>query len=276
MQQLIYFIKTFRFFLLFLVLEILALYFTFQYHSYHKSKFVNSANVITGGFYNKLNNINEYFHLKTENQLLIEENTRLKNLLEKTVIDYNPNTFIVVDTIEYAQKYEYTTAKIVNNNYTKRNNYLTINKGSSNGLTSEMGVINGRGIIGVIKNVSPNYATILSILNSSSKINVRLKNSNHFGTMVWDGKNYNVTQLNDIPRQAVIKQGDTIVTGGKSLLFPEGIYVGVIKDFTIKNNQYNQINIALFNDMSAIGHVQIVKTLEKEEQLNLEIQTTNE
>ena len=276
MQQLIYFIKTFRFFLLFLVLEILALYFTFQYHSYHKSKFVNSANVITGGFYNKLNNINEYFHLKTENQLLIEENTRLKNLLEKTVIDYNPNTFIVVDTIEYAQKYEYTTAKIVNNNYTKRNNYLTINKGSSNGLTSEMGVINGRGIIGVIKNVSPNYATILSILNSSSKINVRLKNSNHFGTMVWDGKNYNVTQLNDIPRQAVIKQGDTIVTGGKSLLFPEGIYVGVIKDFTIKNNQYNQINIALFNDMSAIGHVQIVKTLEKEEQFNLEIQTTNE
>lgn len=276
MQQLIYFIKTFRFFLLFLVLEIFALYFTIQYHSYHKSKFVNSANVVTGGFYNKLNSINEYFHLKTENQLLIEENTRLKNLLEKTVIDYSPNTFIVVDTIEYAQKYEYTTAKIVNNNYTKRNNYLTINKGSSNGLTSEMGVINGRGIIGVIKNVSPNYATILSILNSSSKINVRLKNSNHFGTMVWDGKNYNVTQLNDIPRQALIKQGDTIVTGGKSLLFPEGIYVGIIKDFTIKNNQYNIINIALFNDMSAIGHVQIVKTLEKEEQLNLEQQTTNE
>lgn len=276
MQQLIYFIKTFRFFLLFLVLEIFALYFTIQYHSYHKSKFVNSANVLTGGFYNKLNNINEYFHLKTENQLLIEENTRLKNLLEKTVIDYDPNTFIVIDTIEYAQKYEYTTAKIVNNNYTKRNNYLTINKGSNNGLTSEMGVINGRGIIGVIKNVSPNYATILSILNSSSKINVRLKNSNHFGTMVWDGKNYNVTQLNDIPRQAVIKQGDTLVTGGKSLLFPEGIYIGVIKDFTIKNNQYNQINIALFNDMSAIGHVQIVKTLEKEEQLNLEKQTTNE
>ena len=128
-----------------------------------------------------------------------------------------------------------------------------------------MGVINGRGIIEVIKNVSPQYATILSILNSSSKINVRLKNSNHFGTMVWDGKNYNVTQITDIPRQAVIKVGDTIITGGKSLLFPEGISVGVIKDFTIKNNQYHQINIALFNDMSAIGHVQIVKTLEKED-----------
>ena len=94
--------------------------------------------------------------------------------------------------------------------------------------------------------------------------------------MVWDGKNYNATQITDIPRQAVIKVGDTIITGGKSLLFPEGIYVGVIKDFTVKNNQYHQINIALFNDMSAIGHVQIVKTLEKDEQLNLEQKTINE
>jgi rod shape-determining protein MreC len=275
MQQLLYFIKKFRFFLLFLILQIVAFYFTIQYHSYQKSKFVNSANAVTGGFYTKINTINEYFHLKTDNQLLIEENIRLKNLLAKRVLDNSIVSTTIVDTM-YTQKYEYTSAKVVNNNYTKLNNFLTINKGSNHGILPELGVINGRGIIGVIKNTSANYATILSILNSSSKINVRLKNSNHFGTLVWNGKDYNTTQITDIPRQALIKEGDTIITGGKSLLFPEGVLVGVIKDFTIQNNQYTQINIALFNDMSALGHVQVVKNLEKIEQLKLEQITVNE
>ena len=275
MQQLIYFIKKFRFFLLFLLLEIFAFYFTIQHHSYHKSKFVNSANLISGSFYNKINNITEYLHLKTENQLLIEENTALKNLLEKRVIDFNPVTYMVTDSLLYDQKYEYTTAKIINNNYTKRNNYLTINKGSDNGLDTEMGIINGRGIIGVIKKTSSKYATVLSILNSKSKINVRLKNSTHFGTMIWNGLDYNTTQITDIPRQAVINKGDTIITGGKSSLFPEGIPVGIIKDYDIKNNQYTKINVVLFNDMSALEHVQVVKNLQKTEQLSLE-QTTIE
>lgn len=275
MQQLFYFIKKFRFFLLFLILEIVAFYFTVQYHSYHKSKFVNSANAITGGVFTKINNINEYFHLKTDNQILIEENTRLKNQLEQKLKIVDTISIAIIDTI-FDQKYRYTDAKIINNNFTKRNNYLTINKGSNEGLTTEMGVINGRGIIGVVKNISPNFATVLSILNSSSQINVRLKNSNYFGTMVWNGEHYNVTQITDIPRQAIIKQGDTIITGGKSLLFPEGILVGVIKDFKLENNQYAQINIQLFNDMSALGQVQIVKDLEKEEQQNLEQETVNE
>jgi len=276
MQQLIYFIKKFRFFLLFLLLEIFAFNFTLQYHSYHKSKFVNSANLISGGLYNKLNSITQYLHLKTENQLLIEENVHLKNLLDKKGVVPTPASIQVTDSVLYNQKYEYTTAKIINNNFTKRNNYLTINKGSKEGVETESGVINGRGIIGVIKNTSSNYATILSILNNNSKINVRLKNNTHFGTMVWDGDDYNTTQITDIPRQAIIKKGDTIITGGKSSLFPEGIPVGTIKDYDIKNNQYIQINVVLFNDMSALENVQVIKNLEKIEQRNLEQQTINE
>ena len=212
MQQLIYFIRKFRYFLLFILLEIFAFYFTIQHHSYHKSKFVNSANFVSGGLYNKVNSINEYFYLKTENQLLNEENALLKNLLEKKKIeDFKNNFSSVIDTSEYAQKYEYTIAKVINNNYTKRNNSLTLNKGSKNGLTQDLGVINSKGIIGVIKNVSSNYATVLSILNNNSKINVRLKNSNHFGTLVWNGENYNVLQITDIPRQTNLKKGDTII-----------------------------------------------------------------
>ncbi|KUO67623.1 MAG: rod shape-determining protein MreC [Lutibacter sp.] len=276
MRQIIYFIKKFRYFLLFIVLEILAFIVIVQDHSYHQSKFVNSANAITGGVYNKVNSVSAFFHLKKDNQLLSEENARLKNLLEARANKFVLDSFTVIDTSQYFQKYDYSTAKIINNNFTKRNNFLTINKGTKHGLTPDLGVINSKGIIGVIKNVSSNYASVLSILNTNSKINVRLKNSNHFGTLVWDGKDYNITQIIDIPRQAVVKTGDTIITGGKSAIFPEGIAVGVVKDFKYEQNKYQIINIVLFNDMSAIGEVQIVKNLHKDEQIILEQSVVNE
>ncbi|MDP2067850.1 MAG: rod shape-determining protein MreC [Lutibacter sp.] len=276
MRQIIYFIKKFRYFLLFIVLEILAFIVIVQDHSYHQSKFVNSANAITGGVYNKVNSVSAFFHLKKDNQLLSEENVRLKNLLEARANKFVLDSFTVIDTSQYFQKYDYSTAKIINNNFTKRNNFLTINKGAKHGLAPDLGVINSKGIIGVIKNVSSNYASVLSILNTNSKINVRLKNSNHFGTLVWDGKDYNITQIIDIPRQAVVKTGDTIITGGKSAIFPEGIAVGVVKDFNYEQNKYQIINIVLFNDMSAIGEVQIVKNLHKNEQIILEQSVVNE
>jgi len=276
MRQIIYFIEKFRYFLLFIVLEIFAFIVIIQNYSYHQSKFVNSANFITGGFYNKVNSVNEFFHLRIDNRVLSEENARLKNLLEKRENFYVIDSFTVLDTSQYFQKYEYSVAKIINNNYTKRNNFLTLNKGSKHGLKSDLGVINGKGIIGVVKNVSSNYATVLSILNNNSKINVRLKSSNHFGTLIWNGKDYNITQVIDIPRQAVVKVGDTIITGGKSAIFPEGILVGVVKDFKYEKNKYQQINVLLFNDMSSIGEVQIVKNLQKNEQITLEQSVVNE
>lgn len=276
MRQIIYFIKKFRYFLLFIVLETLAFIVIVQDRSYHQSKFVNSANAITGGVYNKANSVSAFFHLKKDNQLLSEENVRLKNLLEARENKFVLDSFTVKDTSQYFQKYDYSVAKVINNNFTKRNNFLTINKGTKHGLTPDLGVINSKGIIGVIKNVSANYANVLSILNTNSKINVRLKNSNHFGTLVWDGKDYNITQVIDIPRQALVKAGDTIITGGKSAIFPEGIAIGVVKDFKYAQNKYQIINILLFNDMSAIGEIQIVKNLHKDEQINLEQSVINE
>ena len=263
MQQIIRFIEKYRYFLLFLILEFVALFFTIQSHSYHKSKFINSANSITGGFFKRANSINEFFHLKSENLRLSEENTRLKNSLLKE--NYT------LDTVNQFQRYQYIPAKIFNNNYTKRNNYLTINKGLKNGVDTEMGVVNSKGIIGTTNSVSDNYTTVISVLNNYSLINAKLKNNNHFGTLSWDGRDYKTVQLNDIPRQAVIKIGDTIVTGGKSTIFPEGILIGTIKDF----EQNQLINITLFNDMSALGNIQVITNLHKEEIQQLE-DTNNE
>lgn len=276
MQQIISFFYKNKFFILFLLLESIALFFTIQSHTYHKSKFVNSANFVSGGIYNKINNFKEFLFLKRENLRLSEENVYLKNLLslqEKSIIQ--PDS-LVIDTLNYKQKYTYTSAKVINNSYRKNNNYLTLDKGSKSGIKTDLGVINSKGIIGITQSISTNYSTVLSILNVNSRINVKLLNSNHFGSLSWDNDNYGTVQLLDLPIQAAIYLGDTIITGGRSTIFPEGIPVGTIKDFKTKNNTYEFINITLFNDMSSIGFVEIIDNLDKQEIKSLEEKTSNE
>lgn len=276
MQQIISFLYKNKLFILFLLLEVLAVLFTIQSHSFHKSKFVNSANFISGGIYDRVNNFKEFFLLKKENQRLSEENAYLRNLLAIENKDSLSTDALVLDSLKYNQKYSYTAAKVINNNYRKNNNYLTIDRGSNSGVEPDLGVINSKGIVGITKSVSNNYATVLSILNVNSRINAKLLNSDYFGSLSWDNEDYNVVQLQDLPVQASIYVGDTIVTGGKSTIFPEGIPIGTIRDFKTLNNRYEYINIGLFNDMSSIGYVQVIKNFDKLEIQNLEEKSTNE
>jgi len=276
MQQIISFLYKNKLFILFLLLEVLAVIFTIQSHSFHKSKFVNSANFVSGGIYNRINNFKEFLLLKKENERLSEENVYLKNLMNMQDKEMAEIDQIVIDTINYSQKYRYTGAKVINNNYRNNNNYLTINKGSNSGIEPDLGVINSKGIVGITKSVSANYATVLSILNVNSRINAKLLNSDHYGSLTWDNNDYNVVQLLDIPIQAAVYVGDTIVTGGKSTIFPEGIPIGVIKEFKTLNNNYEYINISLFNDMSSIGYVEVIKNFDKLEIKTLEEKSTNE
>lgn len=263
MQQLIYFFQKFKNFLFFLLLAFIALALTFNNLNFHKSKFINSANFVTGGLYSQASSISEYWNLKSENKQLAEENTKLKNLLEQKNISYLSKDSTVLDSIKYHQKYTFTTAKIINNNYSKDFNFLTIDKGENQGINQEMAVVNSRGIIGITDNSSNGYARVQSILNKNSKINARLKNSNYFGSLGWDGVNYNIVQLSDIPRQAPLKIGDTIETGGKSTIFPEGILIGTISKINKGNTADNKVQVTLFNDMSNLGYVYVIKNLDK-------------
>jgi rod shape-determining protein MreC len=265
MQQIIYFFQKFKYFLFFLFLECIALTLTFNNLNFHKSKFVNSANSVTGIFYTTLSNSMEYLSLKSKNQSLQEENTQLKNDLEKNKLFFSTD-ISVLDTVKYHQKYTYTEAKIINNNYSKPHNFLTINRGLNEGIIKEMGVINRRGIIGITENVSNNYTRVQSILNKNSNINARLKgNTAYFGTLKWNSIDYNTVQLHDIPRQAPLKIGDTIETGGKSTIFPEGIPIGTVSKINKRNTANSKINVTLFNDMSNLENVYVVKNLHKQE-----------
>ena len=134
-----------------------------------------------------------------------------------------------------------------------------------------MGVINSLGIVGVVENTSANYATVLSILNTESPINAKIKKSNHIGSLIWNGKSTGYVQLVDVPRLASVRKGDTIVTGAQSTIFPENINIGTIERiYTDEETHYYKIEVKLFNDMTNLGHVYIIKSKNREELINLE------
>jgi rod shape-determining protein MreC len=247
------------------MLEFVAISLTIQNHSFHKSKFINSSNSISGFFYNKFNIIESYRNLRSENKLLLKENTKLINLLNKSKKSIILKPKMIIDSIRYNQKYKYTEAIVINNQFLKSTNFLTINKGQRDSVFQDNGVINSKGIIGIVTKTSNKYAKVMSILNENSRINARLKKNSHFGTITWNGKDYKLVQLEDIPIQANIKLLDTIITDGKSSIFPEGIPIGVVSNIKTKNNRLIQIDIKLFNDMSAIKYVKVINNLDKEE-----------
>jgi len=271
MQQILFFLIRNKNFLLSVFLFFISFTLTIQSHSFHKNKFINSANFFSGRVYSIKNNITSYFNLRDENNLLLEENARLRIQLGSYIeLSSTKN----IDTTETLSRFQYVTAKVINNSYSKSKNTLTINKGTQMDIAIDMGVISSKGLIGIIKNTSANYATVQSILNINSQINTKLKNSNHFGSLVWNTENPNRVQLIDIPRFATFKVGDTIITGGKSTIFPEGILVGIINDYLLNEDENSYtLNIKLFNDMTSLNHVYIIKNKDAEEIKYLEKET---
>lgn len=269
MQQIVNFIIRNKTFLLFLLLFSLGIFFTIQSHSYHKSKFVNSANFLTGGVYNSVNNISEYFSLKSQNKILTEENNRLKSILYNS--SFKGDTSFI-DSTKFFGLYKFTPANIIKNSYSLQNNILTLNRGKNDSIKQDFGVISSKGIIGIIDKTSTNYATVISVLNTASQISAQLKRSNHYGSLKWDGASHEFVQLVDIPKiaESYLNIGDTIVTSGRSSIFPKGILIGSIQDFQLDDAEnFYTLNVKLFNDMTNIEHVHIIENIDKPEITNL-------
>ena len=265
MQQIINFIVRYKHFLLYIFLLTISLAFTISSHTYHQSRFFNSSNYISGKIYETSHGFSSYFNLGDENKKLIDENKRLRYLL----LNYGISDSIPVDSLHRA--YTVVTGKVIKNSYAGPRNYITINKGSNDQVAPDMGVITDKGILGIVENTSGNYATVQSILNEKSRINAKIKGTDHFGSLVWDTKDFNIVQLIDIPRMAPLTIGDTVVTGGMSSIFPENIPIGTIRKFDLDNsNSLYTIEVSLFNDMTSIRYVYVVHNLDRAEIIGLD------
>jgi rod shape-determining protein MreC len=285
MQQLIDFILRKKDVVVYFILLFLSLSFIFNSNYFHKSKVILFSNSITNYTNEVFENINWYFELKKINSSLVEENLILKNQLEKFI---KKNS---IDSLENVA-FQYQNAKVISNNLSSFKNNLIINKGTKHGLKNEMGVISSTGIVGIIDRTSKNYSSVMSVLNTESKINAKVKRTSHFGTLEWNGLSNRDLLLNDIPETADIKIGDSIITGGMSLIFPEGINIGVISeimkqekfnDTIMKFNINNQVKIAniefrenylnievkLHTDMNNLNNVYVIESLNKDEFENI-------
>ena len=263
MQQIFNFVIRNKTFLLFLLLFGIALSLTIQSHTYHRSKFINSANSITGGVYGTFNSIDQYFDLKEQNSILVEENKKLREGFFNLKNVENTET----QNLGLSNKrFKIISAEVYRNSFNLPNNYLLINKGQRDSIKQDFGVITSKGIVGIIDNTSNKYSTVLSILSKKSRINAQLKSSNHIGSLTWNNKSPYLAELIDVSKFAKINVGDTILTGGKSSIFPKGIGIGTIESFEIDSGGDTYIiQVKLFNDMTTLQHVYIINNLDIDE-----------
>ncbi|MCS5551366.1 MAG: rod shape-determining protein MreC [Gammaproteobacteria bacterium] len=262
MRNLFAFLYRHHVFFVFILLEIIAMGMLIQSHYYQASRFASSSNAWSGQILEQFRNSTDYLSLKKMNHLLAEENALLKNRAQESVGQIAP--------LKKGQ-YEYISAKIIKNSYNKRNNYLTINKGSVHGIENGMGVCVNDGVIGIIRDVTQHYATIMSVLNKNTVISTRFAKSNYFGELHWDGKSHQFAQLHSIEKYVDVSIGDSLITNSFSSIFPEGISLGTINRFQRDETEnFYTIEVDLGVDFSNIDYVYVIKDMLKEERLKLE------
>lgn len=270
MRNLLGFLSRNSFFLFFLLLEGLAALLLFQNNRFQRSEFLNSSNAASGSFYQLVNNATKYLDLAEINEQLAAENADLRRQLTGSKIEIFGRNFIINDTV-YQQAYNFTEATVINNTVSKANNYITLDKGTLAGVKEGMGVIGPQGIVGIVKTVSTRFSSVMTILHSQSKISAKLKDQNYFGSLVWDGKDYQYGQLIDIPKHVNLMLGDTIVSSGFSSIFPTGINLATITNIEKpQGNNFYDITVKFINDFKKLEKVYVVKNILREEQNQLE------
>jgi rod shape-determining protein MreC len=269
-RNLIIFLRSYFNFLLFIFIEIGCLTIFLRNNSFQRSAFLNSSNFITARFYQKYNDIQYYFQLKSTNDSLVSENARLRNLLPS---DYErPDTArLAVQDTDTGRKFLYLYAKVVNSNVNTSSNYITIHRGRKQHVFPNMGVISSSGVAGIVRSVSDNYAVVMSVLNRQTSISARV-DSGYTGTVIWNpllDAAHGI--LKDIPKSARIKNGDQVFTSGFSTLFPVGISIGYVDKITEDpSSNFHTVRIRFATNFYDLQYVYVIDDLAGDEQNKLE------
>jgi len=263
MQNLIRFIRMYNFLLLFLLFQSISLILINNNNSYQNYRILKKTSEYTGFIYSTSHTVKEYFQLKESNKYLANENAKLLTIINS--IDRKTNIQ------EEEKEFNFISSQVINNTVNKRNNYITLNKGSNHGIKEGMGVVTLNGVVGIIHSVSNKFSLVMSILNKKSSISVKLNKQNNSGSLKWKGFNYRKASLESIPNHVKINSNDTISTNGYSTIFPKGINIGIINSYKSNSETgHYDIMIDLFTDFNKLSSVYIIKSIDALEQLNLE------
>jgi rod shape-determining protein MreC len=269
MQRILLFLYRIRAFLFFVLLEAMAIWLIVSNNTQQGSVFFNSANQLSGQILNTQSNVVDYFSLTAVNKALAEKNAALLAELEMYRQPADSN-FIQIDTA-MASVHQFKGAKVINNSINLSQNFLTINKGANHGIKEGMGVFNEEGVVGRVKGVTKNFASVISLLHTELLLSSKIESSEVFGSTKWDGKDAKKTKLLYVPRHVDLQVGDQVVTSGYNAIFPEGIPIGrVIEVAQGAETNYLNVTIELATDFTRVTYVYLVENLAEEELQSLD------
>ena len=261
MNNLLQFVIRYSAFILFLLLEAIALTLVVRYNTNQKGIFQHSSTVISGKLYKVADDVYQYNHLQTFVDSLASENAQLKEKvfnLERSVQRLLPADQTMDSCI--LESYHLIAAQIINNSINQRNNHFTLDKGTKDGIKEGMGVVSEQGIVGIIEEAGKEYSTAVSILHSAVQISAAIQRNGYFGSLVWKETDPAHMILEAIPGQAEIRIGDTIITSGYSFIFPKGIFIGKVEQFwTEGGSNYYTIKVRLHEDNARMNRVYVVE-----------------
>lgn len=256
--------------IVFFVLELLALLLVVNKNDLQRSVVFRYATTLSAWTYKITNSVTDYFGLVEMNELLSEENARLRTELSliETKIALSDSALFAVDTLSNVS---YLSAKVVYNSVYDLQNYIIIDKGSAHGIEEDMGVFAPQGVVGVVQRVSENYAVVLPIINPDQVISAKIKDNDQLGAVVWNGITPQKAKLEEIPSHVTAEAGDSVVTSGFSAIFPEGMLIGVIdKVKHLEHTMFCDVDIMLAVDFQSLTYVNIAVYRNKEELYNLQ------
>ena len=275
MRNLLNFLLKYNHWFLFILLEVISFVLLFRFNHYQHSVYFSSANAVAGKVYEVSGGITSYFHLKSVNEDLLDrimeleqQNHNLEDALGRHLSDSTelnsirnlPNT-----------DYQVFKARVINNSLNLVDNYITLNRGSKDGIRPEMGVVDGNGVVGIVYDTSSHYSRVISVLNSKSSISCKIVGSEYFGYLKWEYGDSRYAYLKDLPRHAEFNLGDTVVTSGYSTVFPEGIMIGTVDDMADSNDGLSYLlKVKLATDFGKVSEVRVIARNGQHEQKELE------
>ena len=271
MQQILNFLIKHNHWFLFILLEGISFVLLFSFNNYQSASMFTSTNEVAGNIYSMISDVDGYFTLNDENQALLEHNKELIREIEALKEELATLKDSSAIAAFHDGNFRFNTARAVNNSLNKLQNFITIDKGENDGIGSEMGVFNDKGVVGIIYQTSGNFSLVMPLLNSKSMLSCRVKGSNSFCTLRWHGEELQYSYLIDLPRYAIFQQGDTVVTSGFSSIFPADIPVGEIERLEDSDDgMFYRARVRLFVDFASIDNVFVVGNDNKKEQDTLE------
>ena len=282
MKNIIGFIRQNFTFFNFLILQIVSLVILSSYSKSHQTFFGGMTNQVIGDINTRYNNWSYFFRLKKTNALLAAENVALRNQLAQNFVALDTTkklgTLILrKDSLEKTRKFYYYPAKVVGNSFTLQKNYITIERGSLQGVKKDMAAISPDGsIVGIVIEVNDNYSKIMSLLHRNSKVSAMLKRDKVAGTVEWDGRDPDILTLKNISKSAAPKKGDSVLTSPYSASFPAQLMIGRITKVVVDpSSNFLTLELKSTTNFYNLEYIYLVENKRMNEQLNLEINKTS-